>query len=112
MSIYLYDNNSHKHIYTQCGLDGLRFFAGHVDVSSIAFERSQTGFHYLFRDVCLLTVAKHIWDRGNTYMLTEEVEKDIRKAILQLDRGRKETKFREGAWKKEPYRYIALYFAF
>ena len=28
MSIYLYDNNSHKHIYTQCGLDGLRFFAG------------------------------------------------------------------------------------
>ena len=29
--------------------------------------------------------------------MTEEVEKDIRKAILQLDRGRKETKFREGA---------------
>ena len=43
------------------------------------------------------------WDRGNRYMMTEEVEKDIRKAILQLDRGRKETKFREGAWKKPTF---------
>ena len=58
-------------------------------------------------------------------MMIEEVEKDIRKAILQLDRGRKETKFREGAWKKptfflieegepffSPYRYTVLYFSF
>ena len=60
----------------------------------------------MFRDVYLLTVAKHIWDSGNRYMMTEEGEKDIRKAILQfkgifpLDRGRKETKLGEGAWKK------------
>ena len=43
-----------------------------MDVSSIAFERSQTGFHYLFRDVSLLTVANSSYDRVNRYMMTEE----------------------------------------
>ena len=43
-----------------------------MDVSSIAFERSQTGFHYLFRDVFLLTVANSRYDRVNRYMMTEE----------------------------------------
>ena len=45
-----------------------------MDASSIAFERSLTGFHYLFRDVFLLTVAK--------YMMTEEGEKEFRKVIV------------------------------
>ena len=47
-----------------------------MDASSIAFERSLTGFHYLFRDVFLLTVAK--------YMMTEEGEKEFRKVIVFL----------------------------
>ena len=53
-----------------------------MDVSSIAFERSLTGFHYLFRDVFLLTVAKHSCDRVNRYMMTEEKEKEFRKVIV------------------------------
>ena len=53
-----------------------------MDVSSIAFERSLTGFHYLFRDVFLLIVAKHSCDRVNRYMMTEEKEKEFRKVIV------------------------------
>ena len=41
-------------------------------------------FICLFRDVFLLTVAKDISDRVNRYMLTEEGEKDFRKAIVCL----------------------------
>ena len=57
-------------------------FRWRVDVWSIAFERLLTGFHYLFRDVLLLIVAKHSCDRVNRYMMTEEGEKEFRKVIV------------------------------
>ena len=49
---------------------------------SVAFEPLLTGFHHLIRDVFLLTVAKHISDCVNRYMMTEEGEKDFRKALV------------------------------